>query len=164
MTIAVVDTNVAVAANGDATHVSGECELACIEALDRIVSAGLIVIDDHDLIMNEYQKRLSFSGQPGVGDLFFKHLFDNQFNSTKVERAEITPLHGDPRMFDEFPDDERLAAFDPDDRMFVAAARGSRNSPSINNATDSDWGPVAVVLASWGVTVKQLCPDDLRDS
>ena len=74
---AVVDTNVAIAANGRNTHASLACQLACIEFLEKLVSAKYrtaIILDDLDLIISEYSGYLNYKGQPGVGDMFFKYI------------------------------------------------------------------------------------------
>ena len=76
----VMDTNVAIVANGKTGHASKSCKRACIASLRRIRDEHRLLLDDRGLILAEYQKNLSFSGQPGAGDFFFKWLFDNQAN------------------------------------------------------------------------------------
>ena len=46
----VVDTNVAVVANGKNTHADKQCQLKCIRKLNAIVDQDVIVIDDAGLI------------------------------------------------------------------------------------------------------------------
>jgi len=48
------------------------------------------------------------------------------------------------------------------DRKFVAVARAHPAHPPIYNAVDTDWLPYQEALASHGVTVVQICPDDLH--
>lgn len=153
----VVDTNVAVAANGRNTHASDECQLICIETLEKIIKSDSIAIDDEGLIMSEYQKYLHPKGEPGVGDAFYRYIFDHQYSSKKIERVTITPIddHGN---FDEFPNNDRdLNGFDLSDRKFVAVALTSSNNAEIVNATDSDWVKYARPLSRY-VKVVQLCP------
>ena len=46
MTGYVVDTNVAMAANGRDTHADLECQLDCIEKLAAICREAVVVLDD----------------------------------------------------------------------------------------------------------------------
>ncbi len=73
MTLFVVDTNVAIAANGG-VHAEGDirCHLSCAERLEGVVKQDTVAIDSTDLIMEEYGKALSHAGGPGMGDAFFK--------------------------------------------------------------------------------------------
>ncbi len=71
----VVDTNVAIAANGENTHADIGCQYACVVFLQSLAKHGsrdAVAIDSLELILREYQLHLSYSGQPGVGDMFFK--------------------------------------------------------------------------------------------
>ena len=99
----VIDTNVAIVANGQTTQAGIECEEACIDALQRIYNVRRVtadndeeeqcrvVLDDGDEIMNEYRCHLSPSGQPGPGDAFFKWLWNNQFQEDHCVRVGILP-------------------------------------------------------------------------
>ena len=75
MTPFVVDTNVAIAANGRGTHADFRCQLTCVERLKSVAAGEVVAIDDRDSILGECTKHLNFSGMPGVGDAFFKHVF-----------------------------------------------------------------------------------------
>jgi hypothetical protein len=155
----VVDTNVAVVANGHSRQAPRQCMEACVEALIRIQSSERVVFDQGYRIIDEYRDNLSPSGQPGLGDAFFKWIWQNQANP---ECCEVVVIHARPGSVDdyeEFPDDPELAGFDPSDRKFVAVARVSPLSPPVMNATDSDWWDYREVLARHGVQVEFLCPD-----
>jgi hypothetical protein len=154
----VVDTNVAIVANGRHTHTGEKCQLECVRQLRGLVQHGVVVIDQLGLIFEEYRRYLQPSGQPGVGDAFLRHLFDHQYDPSKCELVRVTPLLNHARGFEEFPDDEALAGFDASDRKFVAAARASGRNPVILNATDSDWIEFEPSLSRHGVVVEQLCP------
>lgn len=148
----VVDSNVAVVANGRATHANQDCQLACISKLEQVVRQHRVALDKGGLIFEEYQRRLNFSGGPGIGDMFFKHLFNHQYNRKRVLQVKITPSDAD-RGFMELPTNR----LDPADRKFLAVAAVAR--ASILNAADSDWNENADLLDNLGVTVVQLCPD-----
>lgn len=151
----IVDTNVAKVANGKETDASEECQLACIDALSGIVKGiATIYIDEQGCIFEEYRRHLDFSGQPGVGDEFFRHLFHHQYDIKKCRIIPITPKDDS---FEEFPDDPGLAGFDLSDRKFVAVAVAAGKEPSIWNAVDTDWEEYAVPLKNNGIKVKQLC-------
>lgn len=155
----VVDTNVPIVANQqDSGHLV--CAAACASALHGITKSGLLVLDDEGLIFNEYKGYLSFAGQPGVGDYFFKWLCDNRYKPDRV--AQII-LERDPKHPDEFavyPRDLELSTFDHSDRKFVAVALSHRDHPPILNATDDDWWNHKDALSRNGITVRFVCGED----
>lgn len=159
MTASVVDTNVLVVANGLAEQASLDCQLACVDALERITKHGLCVLDEEGRILDEYARNASRSGQPGTGDAFLKWATQNQANRRCCERVPITPRCDDPDDFEEFPRDERLHEFDRSDRKFVAVALASKNDPQVLNAVDSDWWIHRKPLQDSGVQIRFLCPD-----
>ena len=150
MTPVVVDTNVAIVANGRDTHADDNCRLKCMQRLKSLVENEVIAIDDGNLILDEYRRRLSFAGGPGLGDAFFRHVFNNQHQADRVRRVTVTP--NDERGFEELPDN----ALDPSDRKFLAVARVAK--AVVLNAVDSDWGEQAALMDELGVKVCQLCP------
>lgn len=153
-----LDTNVAVVANGRTPQAGDDCVEACITTLVELREHHRVLVDDRGLIFDEYRRRLSPSGQPGLGDAFFKWLWDNQGNPDHCRQVRITPTK-DGRGFDEFPDDPALADFDPSDRKFVAVALASEGSPPILNASDTDWWNHREALSRHGVEVRFLCPE-----
>ena len=156
----VVDTNVAVTANGDAEHASVTCQQQCVNCLVQVTAGQCrLVLDQCFEIFNEYRCELSLSGQPGVGDIFMKWVHDNQFNEDRCERVPLTASRS--RGFKEFPDDPDLRGFDPDDRKFVAVALASKYRPRILNAVDSDWWDFKAVLRRNGIRVTFLCDDQV---
>lgn len=148
----VVDTNVAVAANGQGTHADELCQLACITRLRNLTKDGVVVVDDGSLIIDEYRKRLNLSGRPGVGDLFLKHVFDHQYSGERVMRVPVTQSEDDSRGFEELP----VNTLDRADRKFLAAA--VVGDAVVVNATDSDWNEERALLDELEVDVVQLCP------
>ncbi len=150
----VVDTNVAVVANGKNTHADKQCRLKCIRKLNAIVDQDVIVIDDAGLILNEYKGYLSFSGSPGVGDKFFKHIVDNQWQK-KVRRVTLTESSDPARGFEVLP----CNTFDRSDRKFLAVAVVS--GATVLNATDSDWADNTTLMSKVGVSVEELCPQHI---
>ena len=152
MTAFVVDTNVAIAANGRGTHADRRCQLACIETLRGLVERGTVAVDDGNLILDEYRNRLNFAGGPGVGDMFFKHVFNHQYQGGRVRRVPVTPVEDERRGFEELPENR----FDPSDRKFLAVAVAGR--AAVLNATDGDWGEQRALMEALGVEVNELCP------
>jgi hypothetical protein len=163
MSAYVIETNVPVAANGFADHVSSACVVKCLRCLERIHASGIVVLDDGGRILGEYTRHLNRSGQPGAGDFFMKWIWLNQSVPERCEQVRITPLVNDPENFSEFPTDSRLESFDRSDRKFVAVAKASQKRPAILNATDTDWWDHRVALAENGVVVEFLCPDQFRE-
>ena len=152
MTPFVVDTNVAIVANGCGTHADLRCQLTCVEQLESVAAGEVVAIDVGDSILGEYIKHLNLSGRPGVGDKFFKHVFDYQYQEDRVRRVAVTPSKDDRRGFEELPDN----TFDPSDRKFLAVAVVAK--AVVLNATDSDWEMHEALMNKLGVKVRQLCP------
>jgi hypothetical protein len=153
----VIDTNVPVTANGMAEHADIHCVEACIDALIAATKAT-VLLDDLELIMDEYRRHLCPSGQPGPGDAFMKWLYQNQGRPECCKFVHITPRDGGNDDFDEFPDDTELATFDRSDRKFVAVAKASRYRPLVLNATDTDWWICRKALKKHGIRPRFLCP------
>lgn len=161
-TYVIIDTNVPVVANGNASQASLSCRKMCVERIKRVLnSKETLVIDDKWLVIKEYKQQLSESGQPGIGDQFLKWVLRHHLQY--IVRVPINPTQTD-KQFDEFPDDKELAKFDLSDRKFVAIAIAHPQHPPILNATDSDWLFYHDVLAKYDVEVEFLCSDDLKDT
>ena len=161
--LAVIDTNVIIVANGrDSPHASLQCVRACRDYLESVRESGAIVIDDAHLIINEYKNKVSPTGQPGVGDAFFKWLLTNLANPNRCCQVHIHQLSAN--NFREFPNDPALASFDPSDHKFVAVAITHPAKPSIYNAVDSDWVAAKEALAHHGITIEFLCPEQFSYS
>lgn len=152
----IIDCNVPIIANGKHDAASPECVERCIDSL-LSAQAQVVLIDDNYLIFREYRKYLSHGGQPGVGDAFFKWLWDNQANLHCCRQVAITPDEDGDRVFKEFPADADLAGFDRDDRKFVAVALASGEQPWILNGSDSDWWHFREPLERNGVRISFLC-------
>lgn len=152
----VVDTNVLIVANGRNTNTTLQCRLNCIDKLTLILSNDRILIDNLGLIFAEYKNYMCFSGQPGVGDQFFKWLHENQAVTDRCLKINITPLNGN-NDFEEFPNSEDLNEFDRNDRKFVAVAIASQKSPPILNAVDSDWWDFQNALEAESIVIEFLC-------
>jgi hypothetical protein len=163
---AIIDTNVPIVANGDASQTSPECALVCIQRLQEIMSNGQLVLDRQWQIVGEYMRRLCSSGQPGIGDAFLKWVLINRANPQRCELVDITPVDpNDPNEtdFKEFPTgDPALEDFDPADRKFVAVACAHPEHPPVFQAADYKWWRFCEALAAHGVRVEFLCEDDLQ--
>ena len=161
MTVLVVDTNVPIVANGRTPQAGPSCVLACIDALDDLRLHQKIVLDNLGRILDEYRNNLSAKGQPGVGHVFFKWVWQNQGNTAHCEMVEIHP-RSNGEDYEEFPDDPELARFDRSDRKFVAVALASGSQPPILNAVDSDWWVYQEPLRKHGVKIEFLCPSQFE--
>lgn len=147
----VVDTNVAIVANGRGTNASIPCRIAAVEALAGLVESGRIVVDEAGEMLAEYRRYCSPRGQPGVGDRFFREVLMNY--AGRIERIDL-PKNPD-GSFGDFPSDPDLASFDHSDRKFAAAAR--KTSVPVMNATDSDWLNFQKALTRNGIKVEFVC-------
>jgi len=157
----VIDTNVAVVANGEAPQADCECVLACVRRLRAVQESETVLLDRSGLILKEYRSRLRPPLKPDPGHLFFLWLYDN---SGREEYCLQVPITDDPeRGFVEFPADPALEKFDPDDRKFVAVAIASKRRPPIVNASDRDWHEHRDALSRNGIRVESLCPELMQD-
>ena len=129
--MAVVDSNVLIAANGKTDQANDACVETCIDVLLEVSERPRSLWTDGNEILNEYSRYCNYSGQPGVGDEFFLWAHDNQY--TNCHRVPLTP-HED-RGYQEFPDTPDLEKFDPSDRKFVATALGCTPTATIYNAS-----------------------------
>ena len=113
---------------------------------------GTVAIDNKDAILKEYINRFSRSGGRNVGDQFFIHVINNQYDEKRVQRVAVTPIDDERRGFEELPEN----TFDRSDRKFLAVAVSA--DAVVLNATDSDWGEEQELMDGLGVNVEQLCP------
>lgn len=156
---AVIDTNVLLVANGQHADVSDDCVTSCVQRLQAIQQAGVVVIDDGFLLLREYQQRTSTHPPKGVGDVFLKWLLRQTGNATKVAQVTLTETTTD--CFAEFPDSDLEPRFDPPDRKFVAVANAHPDKPPIWQASDSKWLDWWPALQTRGIAVDFLCPNDV---
>ena len=155
MSVFVVDTNVAMTANGRDTHADRECQLRCVKQL-RTASKKIVAVDDKGLIITEYRRQLNFSGSPGVGDAFSRYIFDNQYKDERVKRIAVTPSNDDRKGFEEL----LRNTFDRSDRKFLAVAVVA--DAVVLNATDGDWNEHQALMDQLNVVVEELCPRHLE--
>lgn len=154
---AVVDTNVAVTANGKSPQASLLCRRACIERLLQLKQNGKIVLDNSWLVLREYKNNLSENGQPGVGDAFLLWVLQNWMNPNISEIYKLDRISNDSEDYSAFPKDGDLADFDRSDRKFAALAVVS--GAPVWNAVDPDWWEYREALQRNGIQVEFLCPD-----
>src|SRR5665213_807837 len=147
----VVDSNVAIVANGRSTNATPTCRLNAIERLREILTEGQIVVDEAGEMVEEYKRYCEPSGEPGVGDRFFREILMNY--EGKILRVTLAK-DGDGNFVD-FHADPALTGFDTDDIKFAAAARNS-NTPVLN-AIDSDWLDYRIPLESNGIRIEFVC-------
>jgi hypothetical protein len=158
----ILDTNVLIVANGESEQASLTCVSACQTVLKQVQEQqSLIVLDEPDFIFKEYQNHLNPTGQPGLGDVFFKWLFKNRWYSEYCEIVPLQPLRCENDRhngnFAEFPDSPALQTFDPSDRKFVATCIAASKQPVIFNAVDDGWVWHQAALDAEGIRVDNLC-------
>jgi len=155
----VVDTNVAVVANGKSTA-GARCASLCAKRLFDIVAGGHVVMDDCYLIMGEYRNNLSSSGQPGAGDRFYRWLLLNQGNRERCTHVPITPARDG--SYEEFPKHPELHGFDPSDRKFIAVAAAHPERPAVLQAFDSKWWGCRDAFRACRIVIEFLCPAEIK--
>jgi hypothetical protein len=158
----IVDTNVALAANGNSEQCSNKLAATCVDLLLQIKASGKIALDPADRIVSEYRNKLNPSGQQGVGNAFLVWVLRNQWNTEKCEMRNITCIDEDHQEFEEFPDHEDLQNFDISDRKFIAVANGGDVKPPILQAVDFKWWGWKDALAEAGIEVIFVDEDAAR--
>lgn len=156
----VVDTNVAIVANGqqdrlDPRPPSITCRIAAVTFLSNLVINGIILLDTDHAIQEEYRRHLNPRGAPGVGDRFYLEVLHSSPNL--VERVNL-PKRPDGE-YEDLPQSLIDAGFDPSDRKFAALA--CKEGVTVHNATDSDWIEHSTTLACEGIQVNNLCGWDV---
>jgi hypothetical protein len=152
----VVDTNVAVVANGRPSDNSSripsvDCRLGAVEFLLRLLATGTVLLDLGHEIQSEYRTLLNPSGQPGVGDQFYRQVLNSA--PRRVERVELP--QGEDGEYLDLPRSLIEANFDRSDRKFAALAR--RAKATVANAIDSDWLIHRKALIEAGIRLKFIC-------
>jgi hypothetical protein len=148
---AIVDTNVLIAANQRNTHATmAVAARAATVLLDIQQGKHLILQDTAGLILKEYQRYCSFSGQPGAADRFFLWFFRSQHVMSAVERVDIGT---ESTLIEHLPD--YLHGFDKSDHKWVAVYLVGRGDV-VYNATDSDWSEHAEGMERAGIYVCEL--------
>jgi hypothetical protein len=158
----VIDTNVLLVANEQHEGASPECVQTCVRKLQEVQAKGIAVIDDANLILNEYRNKTRLHPAKGVGDVFLKGLLRQSGNPKHVEQVSITPVtQTSEDMFVEFPDPNLQLDFDAPDRKFVAVSYAHPQKPVILQAVDCKWLDWWPALRVNGITVEFLCPQDI---
>lgn len=148
-----VDTNVAIVANGKSEQSNDALVEMCIDAILEVTRNGGLVLDAGDLIYDEYRQNLSMSGQPNTGDMFMKWVHDFRWQPQFCERREVHCQEGTGKVFLEFPESESLKEFDRSDRKFVAVANAAAPKRPILQAVDFKWWGWKEALAAEGIEV-----------
>ena len=156
----IVDTNVAVVANGKSEQASEECVDTCIGRLEQIIRGETkLVLDENWLILGEYSRNLHSRGAD-VGDRFLRWVLNNRHG--QCELVSITPIENSESEFEEFPSDPALKDFHSKDRKFVAIALAHSEKPPILEALDSGWLNFRDALCQHDVKVEFICEDDIH--
>jgi len=156
MTIAIVETNVAVIANDQNDEVVETCVDSCKQFLIEVYENRSILLDDAGDVLVEYIKAISDGRPHGFGARFLFHVLQNQYDPARCTRLNLQ--RDTQRMFADFPGDPRLDEFDRTDRKFAVLSLLS--NVAVTNATDSDWVNFRVPLQENGIRVDFLCSDN----
>lgn len=159
----VIDTNVMTTANGANDAAPRSCVTASARALQAVMAAGHVFIDDAGDIVAEYRANLSAKGQPGPGDAFFRWLLTNEWGGRRVTRVPITRRQGDETDFVELPPPPKGVAYDPSDRKFLAVSAAHPEHPPVLQSFDSKWWGWQEALKIAGVRIHFLCEEAIAE-
>jgi hypothetical protein len=160
MSVAVIDTNVILVANGQHPEVSPACVINCALTLQSVMRSGRLALDEDFLILREYLNKTQPKKSNRPGDAFVKWALNNQRNKKHVD--QVTLQGHEQRGFESFPDDADLVNFDAPDRKFVAVSGAHPDRPPIAQAADSKWLDWAPALRRHGIEVNFLCQVDIQ--
>lgn len=149
----VIDTNVPLVVRFPEGHSEALLE-ACEELLIMVIEGEAVVTDAAGEIVEEYFHKLGRSGQPSLGDVFAKWVYDHRWNQPDLV-VELQP-NGHNRYATLLEDGE----FDPSDRKFVAA--GKVSGAPIHQATDTKWLDWGRALHRHGVEVRWVHEASIR--
>ena len=162
----IVDTNVIIAANGEAPHASLKDVESCQKRIKQILGQReTSLVDDGWRILEEYKRYVDLKSRKGIGDIFVKTLLQNLMRQPAIcTMVHINPLDGSDTNFKEFPDNEGLSDFDVADRKFIAVAiayeRVHDKKATILQALDRKWEPFRKAFEQEGVSIHFLCPPE----
>jgi hypothetical protein len=164
----VIDTNVLLTANK-----AFSCDLHddvqqypnlvnnCITTLNTIKEKRIYVVLDYDYeIFDEYREHLSFSGQPGVGDAFFKWLYNHMYSFPETERIALNKAEDG---YLEYPNEMKAINVDPSDMKFFAVSNAHPSKPAILEATDTKWWNWADAAKQCGIHIEFMDEQYMRD-
>lgn len=150
----IVDTNVAVVANGRGDGkkpISKACRTASIAFLLEVVTRDRILVDAAGEVAKEYRRHLSPKGQPGVGDRFCQLVMTQ--GPEKVEHIELA--RAPDGSYADLPAPVAASTLDQSDRKFAALA--ARTGAAVSTSTDRGWTRHATLLSANGLSVQFLC-------
>jgi len=154
----IVDTNIFIAANGKADQLTeadiNKCKLFVASLFDNTV----ISLDLQGEIFKEYFDHVNRSGQPNIGDVFVKYLWDRQCDKTICEMVDIKKDKNG--IYKQLRNKSDLLKFDLNDLKFIAVHLGSKNSVIICNACDSDWAENKMLLKKHDINVYEILQDE----
>lgn len=131
---------------------------ACEEIIEDIIEGNLpVVTDAGGEIVDEYLNQLSLSGQPTLGDVFARYVFDRRYTWDESMRPDIEPTSLENTYAVLEGDD---AEIDPSDRKLVAAAKVA--GAPIVQAADTKWLDWQAVLDRHGVRVEYAHEPSIR--
>lgn len=148
----VIDANVLIVANRPVSGADAACIAAAATALLETQQEHVLLEDTADLILAEYKRYCSFSGQPGPGDRFFVWFMRNRWTKAHVVRVDVGGTEAE--VTHVLPPD--LRALDRSDHKWVAVYLAGAGE-ALFNAVDSDYREQAPALAAAGVSVVELC-------
>jgi predicted nucleic acid-binding protein len=147
----VIDTNLAIVANGDDENVNIDCRLAAVKLLQKATEKGRIFLDSGGAIQSEYRRYLNPKGQPGVGDRFYLEVINS--NPSIITRIDVEKSASG--QYVDLPQALIDAGFDPSDRVFAAVAKKSK--AKVYNAVDTDWLHHIRIIEENGIRVVFVC-------
>ena len=155
----IIDTNIFIAANGMVDHLTEQEMNKCKSFVASLFDNSIISLDLQGEIFQEYFKYMSRSGQPGIGDVFVKYLWDRQNSKIHCEKVDIERNKNG--IYKQLNKKDDLLKFDLNDQKFIAVYLGSKKQPAICNASDSDWANNKVLMMKYNIRVIEILQEEL---
>ena len=161
MTEYIVDTNVPLVASEEASQMSPDCVITCVNFLEKLMNGEYqLVIDSSFLIIGEYANKMQNLPTYTFGGKFYKWILAYRDNPIKVKQVDIQQL--DEYNFSEVPQSLIDINFDNSDRKFVAVSIANKNQAPIVQAADSKWIGWEEAINKEGISVCFLCKEELK--
>lgn len=161
----IVDTNVPLVAAARQDRATAKCRRTCEIFVKLILNGEIcVVIDDNQAAYSEYRNNMYPDPNPssGLASNFLMHIIQNYGNDERVLRIPL--IRNENGEYLMWPQDKKLADFDPADRKWVALARAFRQetgqSAPIVYAIERGWDKFRVALTRHGVELDHLCAAD----
>ena len=151
----IIDANV-VLLSGTAVRNIPQDQLLCAKRCNDFIKKFMenpessLVLDAEGRILKEYRGAYTLGGEPNMATIFSEWVHQHMPKNAE-DFISLREIEKD--QFENYPDSEKLKAFDPPDRKYIALAYYHKEKPPIVEASDSKWWGIKEELKQAGIEV-----------